>query len=68
MFMFAISYVGTSSYYICQVATHLHCTKRKECVRFDDFIIMACVQFFFDVVPISFLYYQHYHTSQESYN
>lgn len=66
MTMFAISYIGTSAYYIIQVTTRLHCTKSDQCVRFNDFIIRSAIQFFFDIIPISYLYYQHYHTSMES--
>lgn len=66
MFVFAISYFGTSAYYILQVLTNLPCTKSDQCVRFNDFILRCCVQLFFDIIPISYLYYQHYHTSMES--
>ena len=66
MIMFAISYIGTSTYYIGQVATDLHCTLKTSCVRFNDFIIRAFVQLFFDILPISYLYYQHWGTSKDS--
>ena len=43
MVIFAISYVGTSTYYICQVVTDLHCTWKVSCVRFNDFVVRAGV-------------------------
>ena len=64
--IFAFAYIGTSTYYICQVATDLHCTWKYSCVRFNDFVVRSGVQFCFDLVPFALLYYQHYVTSRDS--
>ena len=66
MIIFALSYVGTSTYYICQVVTDLHCTSKISCVRFNDFVVRAGVQFLFDLIPFAVLYYQHFRTSRDS--
>ena len=60
MVVFAVSYVGSSTYYICQVATDLHCTRATSCIRFNDFVVRAGVQILFDIVPYAVLYYQHF--------
>jgi hypothetical protein len=63
MYIFAISYFSTSAYYIVQLATDLHCTAFYSCTRFIDLMFYSGTLFFFDVIPVGVLYYQHYKTS-----
>ena len=60
MVTFSLSYLGLSTYYIVQAYTDLNCSKWFECVRFVDLASISFVLFFFDVIPLSVLYYQHY--------
>ena len=66
MTVFSISYIGTSAYYIIQVATKLNCVLPMECVRFLDLMTQSGVQLCFDVAPIAVLYIQHFFITRES--
>ena len=68
MIVLAISYVGTSLFYLIQVATQLNCTRYDLCSRFTNVMLRCGIQFFFDIIPIAVLYHQHYQTSQSSLN
>ena len=66
MTVFSISYIGTSAYYITQVATKLYCVLPRECVRLLDLMVQSGVQLCFDVAPIAILYLQHFYITRES--
>jgi len=60
MIVLAISYVGTSLFYLIQVSTDLNCTRYDYCSRFTNVMARCAIQFFFDIIPIAILYFQHY--------
>jgi len=56
MVMFAFSYLGTSTYYIAQVVTNIHCTQAASCIRFNDLMYTCGIALICDVVPVAVLY------------
>lgn len=57
MIIFTFSYLGSSVYYIFSVATKLHCTSSKSCVRFGDLMLSCVFSLICDLIPLSVLYY-----------
>ena len=56
MFIFVLSYVGTSAYFIADVMRKLDCTGTDECKPFIDLMWMCGIFLVCDVVPMAELY------------
>lgn len=66
MYVFSISFLGISVFYITNVATDLKCTGRSDCIRFNALILTASIMLCFDWTPMMVLYIQHYRSSNET--